>query len=203
MITSGGDGIGTGMLEVRNLPIADVLELRPRRIGDERGFFSETFNQARFAAAGIDTAWVQDNQSFSQAPLTLRGLHYQAPPFAQAKLVRVLRGRAFDVAVDIRAGSPTFGRWVSLELSAEAFNQILIPIGFAHGILTLEPDTEIFYKVSAPYSAAHDRTIRYDDPAFGVAWPLDGAKPLLSPKDEAAHGLAATGTPFSFAGTAP
>ncbi|MCZ0732768.1 dTDP-4-dehydrorhamnose 3,5-epimerase [Phreatobacter sp. AB_2022a] len=191
------------MLEVRNLPITDVLELRPRRIGDGRGFFSETFNQARFAAAGIDSTWVQDNQSFSQAPLTLRGLHYQAPPFAQAKLVRVLRGRAFDVAVDIRAGSPTFGRWVSLELSAETFNQILIPIGFAHGILTLEPDTEIFYKVSAPYSAAHDRTIRYDDPAFGIAWPLDGTKPQLSAKDEAAPGFAATGTPFSFAGTAP
>lgn len=186
------------MLEVRTLSIAEILELKPRKIGDGRGFFSETFNQARFAAAGIGSAWVQDNQSFSEAPLTLRGLHYQAPPFAQDKLVRVLRGRAFDVAVDIREGSPTFGQWVSLVLSAEAFNQILIPIGFAHGILTLEPDTEIFYKVSAPYSAAHDRTIRYDDPAFGIAWPLGGARPQLSPKDAAAPSFAVTGTPFSF-----
>lgn len=191
------------MLEVRNLHVAEVLELKPRRIGDARGFFSETFNQGRFAEAGIDISWVQDNQSFSQAPFTLRGLHYQAPPFAQAKLVRLLRGRAFDVAVDLRQGSPTFGRWASLELSAEAFNQIFVPVGFAHGILTLEPDTEIFYKVSAPYSAAHDRTIRYDDPTFGIAWPLAGREPQLSPKDEAAPGFAATGTPFVFQGATP
>ncbi|MFD2237503.1 dTDP-4-dehydrorhamnose 3,5-epimerase [Aureimonas populi] len=186
------------MLEVKALAINEVLSLTPRKFGDDRGFFSETFNEARFREAGVDTHWVQDNQSYSADALTLRGLHYQEPPFAQAKLVRVLRGRILDVAVDIREGSPTFGRWVSLELSAAAFNQILVPVGFAHGFLTLEPDTEVFYKVSAPYSAEHDRSIRFDDPSFGIDWPLGGRSPSLSSKDADAPFFDAARTPFRF-----
>ncbi|MCQ0988471.1 dTDP-4-dehydrorhamnose 3,5-epimerase [Jiella marina] len=174
------------MLEVTPLAIAEVLEIKPRKFGDDRGFFSETFNQERFAEAGVTIPWVQDNQSFSAAKHTLRGLHYQAPPFAQDKLVRVLKGSILDVAVDIRHGSPTFGKWVALEVSAAKFNQILVPKGFAHGFLTLEPDTEVFYKVSAPYSGQHDRGIRWDDPEIGVEWPLGGAQPVLSDKDRVA-----------------
>ncbi|WP_062228732.1 dTDP-4-dehydrorhamnose 3,5-epimerase [Aureimonas frigidaquae] len=184
------------MLEISKLALPDVLELKPRKFGDDRGFFSETFHRQRLADHGIDTQWVQDNQSFSAEAYTLRGLHYQEPPFAQDKLVRVLRGRILDVAVDIRAGSPSFGRWVALELSARDFNQILVPAGFAHGFLTLEPDTEVFYKVSAHYSPAHDRSIRYDDPDIGVAWPLDGRTPVLSAKDAEAPLLRDIETPF-------
>lgn len=186
------------MLEIRTLDIPDILELKPRKFGDDRGFFSETFNQSRMTEAGIFTDWIQDNQSYSAECFTLRGLHYQEPPFAQDKLVRVLRGRILDVAVDIRKGSPNFGRWVALELSAQAFNQILVPIGFAHGFLTLEPDTEVFYKVSAPYSGAHDRSIRFDDPAIGIEWPLSGHSPVLSAKDEAAPTLEKANPPFIF-----
>ena len=187
------------MLDVQRLPIREVIEIRPRKFGDDRGFFAETFNCDRFAAAGIDIDWIQDNQSFS-APLgTLRGLHFQLPPFAQDKLVRVLRGRILDVAVDIRGGSPTYGKWVSAELSAEAFNQLLVPAGFAHGFLTLEPDTEVLYKVSAPYSSAHDRSIRWDDPDIAIDWPLAGAQPVLSAKDRDAPFLRDMGTAFTFA----
>ena len=186
------------MLDVRRLEIPDVVELTPRRFGDDRGFFSETFKRERLHEAGFTQDWMQDNQSYSKDIFTLRGLHYQEPPFAQDKLVRVLRGRILDVAVDIRKGSPTYGRWVSLELSAEAFNQILVPVGFAHGFLTLEPDTEVFYKVSAPYSGAHDRSIRYDDPAIAIAWPLGGNTPVLSAKDQDAPSLAEAQPPFQF-----
>lgn len=180
------------MPAIRPLDIPDVLEVKPKIFNDDRGFFSEVFHAGKFRDAGIAIDWVQDNQSLSRDRYTLRGLHFQRPPFAQAKLVRVLRGRIFDVAVDIRKLSPTFGRWVALELSAEAFNQVLVPAGFAHGFLTLEPDTEVLYKVSAPYSAQHDRAIRFDDPRIGVAWPLDGNAPVLSAKDAAAPPLAET-----------
>lgn len=178
------------MVSVRPLDLPEVLEIVPRRIGDERGFFAETFSRERLAEHGVDLDWVQDNQSLSAARFTLRGLHYQTPPFAQDKLVRVLKGRILDVAVDIRDGSPTFGRWVSLEVSAAAFNQILVPKGFAHGFLTLEPDTEVFYKVSAPYAADHDCGIRWNDPAVGIAWPAEASRPVLSNKDAAAPLLA-------------
>lgn len=188
------------MLQTRRLAIGDVFEVTPRKFGDDRGFFSETYKAERFAEAGLPIDWMQDNQSFSAQVHTLRGLHYQEPPFAQAKLVRVLRGRILDVAVDIRAGSPTFGRWVALELSAVKFNQILVPVGFAHGFLTLEPDTEVLYKVSAPYSSEHDRSIRWDDPAIGIEWPLEDAEPVLSAKDEVAPSLAEANPPFRFAG---
>lgn len=186
------------MLDVRKLEIADVVELTPRRFGDDRGFFAETFNRQRLSGVGIEIDWMQDNQSYSKDIFTLRGLHYQEPPFAQDKLVRVLRGRILDVAVDIRRGSPSYGQWVAVELSAEAFNQLLVPVGFAHGFLTLEPDTEVFYKVSAPYSGNHDRSIRYDDPALAIDWPLGGKTPVLSAKDEAAPTLAEANAPFIY-----
>ncbi|WP_102957976.1 dTDP-4-dehydrorhamnose 3,5-epimerase [Mangrovicella endophytica] len=186
------------MLQINPLALPEVVEIVPMKFGDDRGFFSETFSRQRFDEAGIAADWVQDNQSFSAAVGTLRGLHYQEPPFAQAKLVRVLKGSILDVAVDIREGSPTFGRWVSLEVSAAAFNQILVPAGFAHGFVTLEPDTEVFYKVSAPYSAAHDRSILWSDPAIGIDWRLAGREPTLSAKDAAAKPLAETTLVFTF-----
>ena len=185
-------------MDVRKLDIADVMELTPRRFGDDRGFFAETFNLQRLAGVGIDIDWMQDNQSYSKDVFTLRGLHYQEPPFAQDKLVRVLRGRILDVAVDIRRGSPSFGKWVAAELSAEAFNQLLVPVGFAHGFLTLEPDTEVFYKVSAPYSGSHDRSICFDDPALGIDWPLQANTPILSAKDDGALTLAEANSPFVY-----
>lgn len=187
-------------MKTRRLPIDAVVELVPQKFGDARGFFAETFKRERMAEEGLPAEWVQDNQSFSAERFTLRGLHYQEPPFAQDKLVRVLRGRILDVAVDIRRGSPSFGRWVALEISAAAFNQILVPVGFAHGFLTLEPDTEVFYKVSAPYSGAHDRAVRWNDPDIAVNWPLEGQTPVLSAKDGAAPFLREIETPFNHPG---
>jgi dTDP-4-dehydrorhamnose 3,5-epimerase len=174
------------MLEVRATSLPDILEIRPRRHGDDRGFFSEVWNKTTFAKAGIGLDFVQDNHSLSGSAGVLRGLHYQLPPFDQSKLLRVSRGRIFDVAVDIRRSSPTFRRWVGVELSAAEWNQLLIPPGFAHGFLTLEPDTEVQYKVSAPYSPAHDRAVRWDDPAIGIDWPLPVEAPILSERDRQA-----------------
>jgi dTDP-4-dehydrorhamnose 3,5-epimerase len=178
------------MFETRRLAIPDVLEIVAQRFGDHRGFFSETWSAPAFAAFGADIAFVQDNHSLSAAAGVLRGLHYQLPPFAQAKLVRVTRGAIFDVAVDIRAGSPTFGQHVALTVSADAWNQVLVPEGFAHGFLTLEPGTEVVYKVSAPYAPEHERAIRWDDPALAIDWPLPVPAPILSAKDAAAPALA-------------
>lgn len=186
------------MVNVRSLALPEVREIVPQKLGDERGWFAEAYKMRRFAEAGIGCEWVQDNQSYSASAYTLRGLHYQEPPFAQDKLVRVLRGKILDVAVDIRRGSPQFGEWVALELSATAFNQIFVPAGFAHGFLTLEPETEVFYKVSAPYSAPHDRCIRWDDPDIGVAWGLKGVEPALSAKDRAAPPLRDVEPVFDF-----
>ena len=184
------------MLEVRAFEIAGLLELRPRLFGDDRGFFSETWNRARFAEAGITTDFVQDNHSLSVETGTLRGLHFQTPPSAQAKLVRVSRGSAFDVAVDLRSHSPTYRQWAGVTLSASAWNQLLIPEGFAHGFLTLEPDTEVQYKASAAYDPATDRAIRFDDPAIGIDWPMVTGNPILSDRDRAAPLLADTDTGF-------
>lgn len=185
-------------MEIRRLAIADVVEFVPRKFGDARGFFAETWSQQRFTEAGFGIGWVQDNQSFSAEKHVLRGLHFQVAPFAQAKLIRVLRGSIFDVAVDIRAGSPSYGKWVSCVLSAEKFNQLLVPRGFAHGFLTLEPFCEVFYKVSAPYSQSCDRALRFDDPAFAIDWPLNGAAPQLSDKDRTAPLLADIAAEISF-----
>jgi dTDP-4-dehydrorhamnose 3,5-epimerase len=175
-------------VEVRPTALPEVLEIVPKRHGDERGFFSEIYNQATFRKHGIDLIWVQDNHAFSREAGVLRGLHYQLDPMAQDKLVRVTRGRAFDVAVDARKGSPRYGKWVGVELSAERWNQLLVPKGFLHGYLTLEPDTEVLYKVTALYSPELDRAVRYDDPDIGIAWPMSG-QPVLSDKDRNAPPL--------------
>lgn len=178
-------------MEIRELGLGGVLEIVPKRFDDARGFFSETYNSKSFAERGIDLPFIQDNHSYSAQAGVLRGLHYQLPPRAQDKLLRVVRGRLFDVAVDIRRNSPTFGNWVGLEISAEKGNQILIPKGFAHGFLTLEPDTEVIYKVTDTYSPEHDRSIRFDDPAIGIEWPEIAGGLRLSDKDRKAHLLAA------------
>ncbi|MCA1443115.1 dTDP-4-dehydrorhamnose 3,5-epimerase [Ensifer sp. IC4062] len=178
------------MLEIRALGLDGVLEVVPRKLSDERGFFSETYNAETLSAHGIALIFVQDNHSYSALAGTLRGLHYQLPPRAQAKLVRVVRGRALDVVVDIRMGSPTFAQWVAVELSAERWNQILVPVGFAHGFVTLEPETEVLYKVSEHYSAEHERAIRFDDPQIGIKWPVAPDRLRLSAKDRDASLLA-------------
>ena len=178
--------------------IPEVIEILPDRHGDERGFFSEVFKDAVWAAGGVDVAFVQDNHSFSRDIGVLRGLHFQTPPFTQAKLVRVISGAVFDVAVDIRVGSPTFAQWVGVELTAKKGNQLFVPAGFAHGFVTLTPDTEFLYKVSNTYSKAHDRSIRFDDPAIGINWPLSKDVLTLSDKDETAPLLANVDTGFSY-----
>lgn len=182
-------------IEARALELPELIEITPTRFDDQRGFFSEVWSKPRFAQAGINANFVQDNVSVSRLKGVLRGLHFQAPPAAQAKLVRVSRGAIFDVAVDIRRFSPTFGRWAGVTLSAEKWNQLFIPEGFAHGFVTLEDDTEVSYKVSALYSPAHDHSIRFDDPAIGIDWPLAGDA-LLSDKDAAAPLLADVETGF-------
>lgn len=184
------------MPQFLELTIAGLIEVVPDRHGDDRGFFSEVYNKAVWLDGGIDVDFVQDNHSLSRETGTLRGLHLQTPPMAQAKLVRVARGRVFDVAVDVRTGSPTFRHWIGIELSAEKGNQLFIPVGFAHGFLTLEPDTEFLYKVTAPYSRSNDRSIRYDDPAIGVDWPIDVNISSLSAKDRDAGLLADIDTGF-------
>jgi dTDP-4-dehydrorhamnose 3,5-epimerase len=177
------------LVEVRQTPLHGVLEIIPKRFSDERGFFSETWNAAALREVGVDLDFIQDNHSCSALGV-LRGLHYQLPPFAQSKLVRVSRGSVFDVAVDIRRSSPTFGQWTGVILSAEQGNQLLVPVGFAHGFLAVEDGSELQYKVTAPYSGAHDRSIRADDPAIGIGWPVPRAEWRLSAKDEAAPDLA-------------
>jgi len=184
------------MVELRRLALDGLLEIRPKRFADDRGFFSETWNAADWRAAGIAVDFVQDNHSLSRVRGTLRGLHFQAPPAAQAKLVRVSRGSAFDVAVDLRPQSPTYRQWAGVTLSATQWNQLLIPEGFAHGFLTLEPDTEVQYKASAAYAPDHDRAIRFDDPAIGIDWPLPAAELMLSDRDRAAPLLADVETGF-------
>lgn len=170
------------MLEVQPLELKEVLLITPKRFGDHRGFFSETYNRKAFADAGIDLEFVQDNHSMSAEVGTIRGLHFQFPPRAQDKLVRVVRGSILDVVVDIRKSSPTFGKWVSAEITAARGEQILVPKGFAHGICTLEPNTEVLYKVTDYYSPEHDSGIRWDDPEIGIRWPVTGT-PVLSEKD--------------------
>ena len=171
---------------VRALSLDGVFEISPRKFGDDRGFFSETYNAKSFAEAGINLTFIQDNHSYSAAKGVVRGLHYQLPPFAQDKLLRVIRGAILDVAVDIRKSSPTFGKWVAQEVSAEKWNQILVPKGFAHGFMTLVENTEVIYKVTNYYSPEHDRSIRFDDPAIGIDWPIVSSGVQLSDKDRKA-----------------
>ena len=173
-------------MQITQTALSGVKLITPKRFGDHRGHFSETYNAKTWADAGIDQVFVQDNQSFSAARGTIRALHIQLPPFAQAKLVRVLRGAIFDVAIDIRKGSPTYGHHVSFTLSAENRTQAIIPEGFLHGFCTLEPDTEVFYKVNNYYSVAHERGIRWTDPAIGIEWPVGAHEAILSDKDRIA-----------------
>ena len=177
------------MIEIRPLELEGLLEIRPPKHDDERGFFSEVWREDRLAEAGVDVHFVQDNHSYSRARGVLRGLHYQLPPAGQDKLVRVTRGAVFDVAVDIRRGSPTFGQWAGLVLSASEWNQVFVPAGFAHGFVTLEGDCEVLYKVSAPFAPELDRAIRFDDPEIGIDWPIEHAELTLSDRDRQAPRL--------------
>jgi dTDP-4-dehydrorhamnose 3,5-epimerase len=183
-------------MQVEDTAIPEVKIITPKKFGDARGFFSEVYSRAAFEKAGLDLNFVQDNHSHSGAPGTIRGLHFQTAPFAQDKLVRVVRGRVLDVAVDLRRGSPTFGAHVAVELSAANWRQLLVPVGFAHGFCTLEPDCEVLYKVTAPYSAANDYGLAFDDPALGIDWGVDPAQAVLSDKDRKHPRLAELGPQF-------
>lgn len=183
-------------LKVESLEIEDVKLITPARFGDDRGYFSETFKKQAFLDAGIDADFMQDNQSLSVGTGTVRGLHYQAPPFAQAKLVRVLAGAILDVAVDVRTGSPSYGKWVKAEISAANGVQILVPRGFLHGFVTLEPNTLVLYKVDAPYSREHDGAVFWNDPELGIDWGLAEERAVVSAKDAAAIRFSGFKSPF-------
>ncbi len=182
-------------------PMSDspVQLIHPRRFGDSRGWFTEVHSVPAFEKLGIDCTFVQDNHSYSEPAFTLRGLHFQTPPRGQDKLVRCIRGRIFDIAVDIRKGSPTYGQWVGAELTAENGDQLFIPIGFAHGFVTLEPDCEVTYKCSDTYAPDHDGGIRWD--SVGIDWPMPtGTRPELSDKDKVQPLLADFDSPFTYDG---
>ncbi|ESQ78643.1 dTDP-4-dehydrorhamnose 3,5-epimerase [Asticcacaulis sp. YBE204] len=177
-------------MQFERFEVSGPALIRPKKIGDDRGFFMEAFKDAWFREHIEDVTFVQDNQSLSAQVGTIRGLHYQTAPFGQGKLVRCLKGAIFDVAVDIRKGSPTFGKWVGATLTATGAEQLWVPDGFAHGFCTLEPDTEVFYKVTNPYSRENDAGLAFDDPAIGIEWPIDPAKAILSDKDKVQPKLA-------------
>ncbi len=184
-------------MQIEETALEGVLLITPNRFGDNRGFFSESWNRQRMQDAGVDLDFVQDNHSLSREPGTIRGLHFQAPPHAQAKLVRCGRGLLFDVAVDIRKGSPTYGQWVGYELSFENGRQLLIPAGFLHGFLTRSPDTEIIYKCSDYYAPECDGAVHWN--SCGIDWG-DMETPVLSEKDMAAPRLAEFDSPFTYKG---
>lgn len=186
-------------MKIETTPLFGVIVITPNRFSDDRGFFSESYSAQALAAQGVTIPFVQDNHSFSRAVGTVRGLHFQAPPHAQDKLVRCGRGALFDVAVDIRRGSPTYGQWFGTTLSFENGRQLLVPAGFAHGFVTLEPDTEIIYKCSDYYARETEGAIRWDDPDIGIDWG-DVAAPVLSDKDAVAPALADLDTPFTYEG---
>ncbi|MCA3288463.1 MAG: dTDP-4-dehydrorhamnose 3,5-epimerase [Roseomonas sp.] len=181
-------------MKIQRFAIADVLPIEPARFGDDRGFFSEVWSRRTLAAHGIDRDFVQDNHSLSRQKGVVRGLHFQRPPAAQGKLVRVVSGSILDIAVDIREGSPSFGQHVACELSAANWQQLWIPAGFAHGFVTLEEDTEVLYKVDAYYDRETDAGIAWNDPALGIEWPV--RHPILSDKDRQAPRLADISPPF-------
>ena len=184
-------------MKVERLEIADVILVTPPRYGDARGFFSETFNAVRFTEAGIQGPFVQDNQSLSRQKGVVRGLHCQLPPFAQGKLVRFLRGAIWAGAVDARTGRPTYGRWVAAEITAENGTQIWVPPGFLHGFCTTQPDTEVSYKVTAPYDKASERGVMWNDPALALPWPIEAGEAVLSDKDVVLPGFEAAQGWFS------
>ncbi len=183
-------------MDVSETSLSGVVVITPRRFGDHRGFFSETWNRRALAEAGIDLDFVQDNHSFSADKGTVRGLHYQAPPSAQDKLVRVLRGAIMDIAVDVRKSSPTYGQWVGAELSAENGKQLLVPKGFLHGFATLTPDVDVAYKCTDFYDAATDGAVRFDDPDLDIDWGIAPGEAVLSDKDAAAAAFKDFESPF-------
>ena len=183
-------------MDVIDTEIPAVKRVVPKRFGDTRGWFCETYRADTLERAGITRAFMQDNQSFSAPRGTVRGLHFQVAPCPQAKLVRVLQGAILDVAVDLRGGSPTYGRHVAVTLDADAGEQIYIPHGFAHGFCTLTPDVMVVYKVDSYYSPAHDRALAWNDPALGIDWPVAEAEALLSDKDRRAPRLSELGAVF-------
>lgn len=189
-------------IQVETTKLGGVLILTPQRHGDARGFFSESWNRRRLEEAGVSVEFVQDNHSLSAKAGTVRGLHFQAPPHAQAKLVRCGRGSLYDVAVDIRQGSPTFGQWTGVELSFENGKQLFIPEGFLHGFATREPDTEILYKCTDYYAPECDGAVRFDDPDIGVDWGVDTGSAVLSEKDAAAPLFREFDSPFTWEGAA-
>ncbi|MGH9404012.1 MAG: dTDP-4-dehydrorhamnose 3,5-epimerase [Terriglobia bacterium] len=171
-------------VEIQAAAIPDVRIIKPKRHGDSRGFFSETYNKKALAEAGIHLDFVQDNHSLSAERGVVRGLHFQTFPYAQDKLIRVVRGAVLDVAVDLRKRSPTFGKHVSIVLSAAEWNQLLVPVGFAHGFCTLEPETEVIYKVTACYSPENDKGLLWSDPELAIPWPISADEAILSEKDK-------------------
>lgn len=185
-------------MNIEKTNLEGVLLLTPARFGDARGYFSESWNRQRLLDHGIDLDFVQDNHSMSAQTGTVRGLHFQSPPAAQDKLVRCGRGRLYDVAVDIRKGSPTYGQWTGAELSAENGKQLLVPKGFLHGFVTLEPDTEILYKCTDYYAPKCDGAVRWD--SCGIDWPIEG-EAILSDKDKVAPALADFDSPFEWENT--
>jgi len=183
---------------MRATPLPGVLVLTPRRFGDDRGYFSETWSAARLREAGLDLGFVQDNESLSARAGTVRGLHYQAPPFAQTKLVRAVRGAILDVAVDVRRGSLHYGKWVAEELSAANGAQLLVPRGFLHGFVTLAPDTLVSYKVDNPYDASSDGAVSWNDASLGIAWGIGPDEATVSDKDRAAPAFGEWTSPFTY-----
>lgn len=187
-------------MQIEQLSLPGAFVLTPKRFGDDRGFFSETYNQQAFDEVAPGTMFVQDNHSLSRDVGVLRGLHFQMPPHAQGKLVRVPRGKVLDVIVDLRAGSPTYGDHAAVELSAENWKQLWVPAGFAHAFCTLEPNTEFCYKVTALYAPESDSGIAFNDPDLGINWPLDESALTLSDKDRNLQAFADFQSPFTFEG---
>ncbi len=195
--------IGRTTVQVEDTKLSGVKVITPARHGDHRGFFSESYSRQALAAQGFDLEFVQDNHSLSATVGTVRGLHFQAAPHAQDKLVRCGKGALLDVAVDIRAGSPTYGQWVAEELSFENGRQLLVPAGFAHGFITLQPDTEIIYKCSDYYAPECEGALLWSDPDIGIDWGVPaGTEPVLSSKDAIAPGLSGFDSPFAYEGAA-
>jgi dTDP-4-dehydrorhamnose 3,5-epimerase len=186
------------VMQCKSLNIPDVKILQPVRHEDSRGFFSEIFNTKDLATSGLELEIVQENFAFSKQAHTIRGIHFQTPPYEQAKLVQVVSGAIYDVAVDLRKGSPWYGQFAGAEISAKKWNQILIPAGFGHGLCTLEPNTAVIYKVTQHFSKQHDAGISWNDPELDIPWPLGNIKPLLSDKDEALPMLANFSSPFIY-----
>ncbi len=186
-------------MDIQACAVPGPLIIKPNKFGDHRGFFSETFKNEALKAHGVDLTWVQDNHSFSAARGVVRGLHFQTAPFAQAKIVRTTRGAILDVAVDVRAGSPTYGAHVAVELSDSNWTQLYVPVGFAHGFCTLTPDVEVIYKVTAGYSPEHEGGVLWNDPDIGVDWPIADGEATLSARDLEWPSFSEFKSPFSFA----